>query len=101
MDKKTLIRVWEEVDISQIEPHLLIAGSTVGDCGKCKEVGISFDSKTCPKCGTSFRFMATRLAASPREAKRLRSKRPDLLTIDFNDFKEAQARNKARGFLGE
>ncbi len=101
MTKKSIMRVWQEVDIQEIEPHLLIAGNVTGDCGNCKEINISLDAKQCPKCGTSFKYMGTRISNSPREAKRLRAKRPDAILIDFKDFKEIQVRKKARGFLGD
>lgn len=101
MVSKSIIRIWKEADIKAIAEHLLIAGSTTGDCGNCKEVGISLDAKECPKCGNLFKYMGTRISNSIREAKRLRLKRPNLIIIDFRDFKEMQARSKARGILGE
>ena len=91
--------MWQEADIKAIEPHLLVAGSTAGDCANCKEMGIPLDSKSCPKCGCLFRYIGTRISSSIREAKRLRAKRPDLILIDFQDFKNVTARDKARGFL--
>ena len=50
MSGKSMIRVWQEIDIKEIEPRLLIGGTVSADCGNCKEVGISFDAVTCPKC---------------------------------------------------
>ena len=97
----SIIRVWQEMDIKAIKPHLLIAGNVSADCGNCKEINVSMDAKNCPKCGTIYKYMATRISGSIREAKRLKSKRPDLTVIEFNDFKELQARSKARGFLGD
>jgi len=99
MAKNPLIRIWQEADIKSIKPHLLIAGSTTGDCISCREVGISFEAKNCPKCGTLFRYIGTRISNSAKEAKRLRAKRPDLILIEFQDFKSAQARSSAHGFL--
>ncbi len=101
MSSKLTIRVWQEIDIKEIEPRLLIAGSTSADCGNCKDIGIAFDAITCPQCQAAFKYMGTRLVSSPREAKRLRAKRPDLILIELKDFREAQARTKARGILGE
>jgi len=101
MSAKLIVRVWQEIDIKEIEPRLLIAGSTSADCGNCKEIGIPFGTITCPKCQAAFKYMGTRLPSSPREAKRLRAKRPDLILIELKDFKEAQARTRARGILGE
>ncbi|MGB2705240.1 MAG: hypothetical protein WBC74_00020 [Candidatus Omnitrophota bacterium] len=99
MAKKPLIRIWQEADIQSIEPHLLIAGATAGSCASCKEMGIPFDAKNCPKCGTLFRYIGTRISNSIKEAKRLRAKRPDLILIEFQDFKDAQTRSSAHDFL--
>ena len=99
MASKPIVRVWQEMEIKSIEPYLLIAGSTTADCASCKEVSISLDAKTCPKCGTSFKYMGTRLSSSPKEARRLKTKRPDLTIIEFKDFKGALSRDKAHGFL--
>ncbi|OGX17117.1 MAG: hypothetical protein A3K83_06880 [Omnitrophica WOR_2 bacterium RBG_13_44_8b] len=101
MVAKSIVRVWQEIETEYIEKQLLVAGNTTGDCGNCREIGISLEAKTCPKCGTLFKYMSTRTSNSVKEAKRLRSKRPDLILIDFSDFREAQARKKAHGFLGE
>lgn len=99
--KGPFIRVWQELDFKEVKEHLLIAGSISGDCGNCKEVGISFEAKNCPKCQAHFKYMCTRISGSPKEAKRLRAKRPDLVIIDFQDFKEAQARKKVHGLLND
>ena len=101
MSNMSLIRVWQEMDTSLIAPQLLVAGSTSGDCGSCREVGISLDAKKCPKCNAEFKYIGTRISSSAKEAKRLRSKRPDLILVDFGDFKDVQARKKAHGFLGD
>jgi len=101
MAKKTIIRIWQEVDIDEVGPQLLIAGSTTADCGKCKEISLPFDTRTCPKCGTYFKYMSTRISESPGEAKRLKAKRPDLIIVDFRDFKDIKARNKAKGLWGD
>ena len=101
MGKNTIIRVWKEMDADAIKPHLLIAGSTTGDCANCKDIGISFEAKNCPKCGTVFKYIGTRISNSAREAKRLRARRPDLMLIEYDDFKQIQARTKARGLWGD
>ena len=101
MSEKSLVRVWQELGLKEIESQLLIAGHVSGDCGNCREIGISFDSTNCPKCRNIFKYMATRLSDSPKEARRLKTKRPDLVLIDLKDFKDGAARRKAKGFLGE
>jgi hypothetical protein len=95
------MRIWNEVDIGEIRRNLLIAGSTVGDCGNCKETGISFEATHCSKCQTAFKYMASRVSDSTKEARRLLAKRPDLMLVELKDYKEAQARTRAHGLLGD
>ena len=99
--RKAYIRIWQNLDLDDVQKHLLIAGDISGDCANCKEIGLNFQTtKVCPKCKTEFKYIATRASKASREAKRLKSKRPDLIVIDFSDFKEAQSRDQARKFIG-
>ena len=94
------IRVWQYLDLFEVQKHLLICGDPTGNCANCREVGINIqDTKSCPACKTEFKYIATRVKGSTFQAKRLKAKRPDLIAIDFSDFKDAQARSEARKFL--
>jgi len=87
------IRVWKEFDIRDVSEHLLVVGDIAGDCSKCRELGIKYSSaKSCPKCGTDFKYVASR----SREVRKILIKRPDLIFIDFEDYKKAQGKMKAR-----
>jgi hypothetical protein len=88
-----LIRVWKEMDILDIEKHLLIAGDVSGDCSSCRKLGINYSSaKTCPECGNEFKYIASR----SHEIKKIKQRRPDLIFIDFDDYKKATGKIKAR-----
>ena len=99
MAKRSFIRVWREVDTDDVSEHLLIAGTISADCAKCREIGISFEAKACPKCGTAFEYIGTRISSATKELRRIRGKRPDLATIDYNDFKEIAIRERAKGIF--
>ena len=102
MDNNILVRVWQEMDFLYLKDHLLIAGDPLGDCSKCKEVGINIaGSKNCPKCGTEFKYIATRLHNDPSQARKLRAKRADLIAIDLSDYKDALGRSQALKFLSD
>ncbi len=91
-----LIRVWKEMDVSDIEKHLLIAGEVTGDCSSCRELGINYSSvKACPQCGNEFKYIATRF----HEIRKIKQKRPDLIFIDFEDYKKATGKIKAKGLF--
>lgn len=90
------IRVWKEFDIEEVSAHLLMAGDLTGDCSKCRELGIDYSkAKVCPKCETNFKYIASRR----REVRRIKNKRPDLIFIDFEDYKKAQGKLKARNLF--
>ncbi|MBU1148121.1 MAG: hypothetical protein KKD11_07180 [Candidatus Omnitrophica bacterium] len=90
------IRVWKEFDIKDISEHLLVVGDLTGDCSKCRELGIDYSkARSCPQCDTEFKYIASRT----RDAKRIKHKRPDLICIDFEDYKRASGKLKARDLL--
>ena len=87
------IRVWKNVSVEDVTEHLLIVGIATGDCSRCRQLGIDYVlSKTCPKCGTDFRYIASRSG----EIKKIKEKRPDLIFIDFGDYKNVTGRKKAK-----
>lgn len=102
---KSFIRVWEEKDIKEIEPYLLIVGEIMGDCAKCKEVGLDYGTvKECPKCKTAFRYITSREATSSKAGRftlirRIHSKRPDLIFIDYDDYKAASGQSRAKSIF--
>lgn len=97
MDRNAYIRVWRDMDLDDIQKHLLVAGDPTGDCANCREIGIDIvKAKACPKCGAEFKYIGTRIRDSVPQARRLKQKRPDLTVIEYSDFKNAQARNDAR-----
>ena len=100
MADSTYIRIWKEIELDDIQKHLLITGDPLGDCANCKEVGINISSaKVCPKCGTEFKYISTRLKSNPSQARKMKQKRPELIAVELSDFKEACARRKAQKFM--
>lgn len=99
MHNQVFLRIWQEVNIDDVSTHLLICGNITGDCNNCREIGISLEATSCPKCNTGFKYITTRISNSTHELKRIKRKRPDLIVIDYRDFKEADARRRARGLL--
>ncbi len=96
MDNIHLVRTWKEEDIHYINEHLLIVGDPDGMCSKCKEMSLNVSTtKTCPKCNTEFKYATSRVSSNVKQAARLKSKRPDLVIIEFTDIKEAIAKDNA------
>lgn len=99
------IRIWQACEIPEVTKHLLVVGDITADCQNCKELGIDYtQTKSCPKCGTIFRFIASRLTGkldSNRGAtvKRIKDRRPDLTFIDYEDYREITGKQNARDFF--
>ena len=99
------IRIWQTCDVQEISKHLLIVGDLTADCAACRELGIDYAAaKTCPKCSTVFRFIASRNAGKlDRDrgsvVKRIKERRPDLTFIDYEDYKGIIGRHEAREFF--
>ena len=99
------LRTWQAYDLEEVQKHLLILGDVSGDCASCRELGIHYlEAKECPQCKTAFKYVTSRrLETHPGErfqlASRLRGKRPDLVFIDYEDYKRTLGRKKARDFF--
>ena len=98
------IRIWQTLDIREVESRLLISGDTVGDCANCRCLGIQYDQKTCPQCKTEFKYLTSRrMESHPGESfrivQRLKEKRPDLIFIDYTDYKHLSGKLKGRNLL--
>ncbi len=103
---REFLRTFQPYDFEDVEKHLLIMGDLKGDCASCRALGIdSYSAKTCPECGTPFKYVTSRrLESSPGErfqwAKRVRESRPELILIDYSDYQKILGKKKARDFFG-
>lgn len=99
MNKK-FIRVYKELDVIEIQKHLLIYGDLAGQCANCLNMDVRLDMLTCPQCKTEFRHVAFRNIKNhlPKVAKLFRE-RPQLTIVDCDDFKRCQGALKAEEFL--
>ena len=99
------LRIWQACDIPEITKHLLIVGELTADCAACRELGINYSqAHQCPKCGTVFRFIASRNTGKLDHnrggtVKRIKERRPDLTFIDYEDYKEITGKTQAREFF--
>lgn len=106
MEKKDWLRVWKQFSVEEIQKSLIIVGDLTSDCANCKEVGLPVDKiTTCPNCGITFRFVTSRQAAGNaptryRDVHRITSRRPDLIFIDYDDYKKLTGKSKAYEILG-
>ena len=93
------IRVWTEVDIAEVEKHIIIVDDKFGFCPGCREIGIKIDGLgNCPKCGRVFKFVTARESRGAKGADivmRIRKKLPMLAFVDYDDYERITTKKKA------
>ena len=100
------LRIFRSYSIEEVKKSLMIAGDLTANCAACNALGIDpYSVATCPECGATFRFIASRrLESHPSErfqfARRIAEKRPDLTLIDLSDYKSATGDKNAKDFFG-
>ena len=95
------VRVFQKLDVKQINENLLIYGDLAAMCGKCQETDLPLRSHTCKSCGTEFKYIAFRNVKNHLpKLKALSEERPSLMFIDYDDFKKNLNEVKARDVLG-
>ena len=94
------IRVYQKIDFVAIKERLLIYGALSGSCAHCKAIDIKLERLRCPSCGVEFAYIAFQNIRDhlPKMA-RLAVERPNMVFIDFEDFKRIEGMIKAENFL--
>jgi hypothetical protein len=99
MDEK-LIRIYKSVDLRHMKKQLMIYGDTSGVCGHCDKMDLKLEMDRCPECQTAFSFISFRNVKThlPKILK-LIEHRPNLLIVDFEDYRQGLGAVKALDFL--
>ena len=89
------VRVWQNLNVDEVRQHLILVDDLYGSCGNCRQLGLNYvKDAQCSGCGTTFRYLATKLR-SPGEVarilKRIESDGLKLTVIDREDFERAAA----------
>ena len=82
------IRVWKELNVKDVEKHLVVVGELSSECFSCHEIGLGLDVKICPKCGIYFKYMGFRRKNPVSYLQRIKNNFPGIVFIDFEDFKK-------------
>jgi len=94
------IRVYKKLDFTYIKSRLLIYGALSGNCAACKAMDIKLDARSCPQCKTEFSYIAfMNVKDHLPKMLRLNDERPDLVFVDYEDFKKIEGAIKAENFL--
>ncbi len=96
---KSFIRVWEELDLADVEKHLLVVGDLSSECFCCHKLGIDSGAKACPGCSAIFKYIGFRRKLQIPYLQKIRAERPRIVIIDFDDFKKSLGKRDARKLL--
>ncbi len=100
------IRIWTEVDIKDVQEHIIIVDDRFGFCPGCKEMGMRIDNLTkCTKCGREFRYVTSRESAQGggkgfEIMTRIKKKMPGLIFVDYADYERTTGKKKAETLFG-
>jgi hypothetical protein len=93
------LRVWQEIDLKDVEKHLVVIGQLSGECFNCHQIGLDKSLLICPNCNTKFKYIGFRTKVDPSLVAKLKEKYPYITFIDFDDFKRASSKKAARKIL--
>jgi len=96
---KSFVRVWEEIDLADVEKHLLVVGDLSAECFSCHKVGIDSKARACPDCSAIFKYIGFRRKLQISYLRKVREERPRIVIIDFDDFKKSLGKRDARKLL--
>lgn len=96
---KSFIRVWQELDVKDIEQYLIVVGELSAECFACHKIGLPSDSAVCPNCGTGFKYMGFRRKAEQHYLRNVRERLPFITFVEFEDFKKSTGKSEARKLL--
>jgi hypothetical protein len=94
------IRIYQSLDIKEIQQHVLIHGDLASSCGCCNALDLRLDMDQCPHCGAVFKYVAFRNVKNHLpKLKQLRDQRPSVIIIDFEDYQRLLGVSKAQDFF--
>ena len=96
------MRIWTEVNIHEIEEHIVFVDDKYGHCPGCKKIGIELkDLTNCPSCGREFKYVTSKEARGGKTdiVMRTRKKLPSLTFVDYNDYEHVLGKKNASGLF--
>lgn len=98
--QKRFIRIYKEMDLTELKEHLLIYGALSASCANCQALDLKLDAIHCPQCKTDFRYIAFRdFKSHAAKIPRILAERPYIILVDHDDFSRNWGASKAQEFL--
>ncbi len=92
------LRIWQEIDTKDIENHIILVDDQIGYCPSCKEINIKLvNLENCPGCNREFKYISSAESRNGKSAivKRIKSKLPNLIFVDYDDYEVNLSKKKA------
>ena len=92
------MRIWTEIDIKEVEDHIIMVDDMFAFCPHCKKIGIELkDLKKCPSCSREIKYVTSKDAKHGKVdiVTRIRKKLPELTFVDYNDYERITGKKKA------
>lgn len=96
---KSFVRVWEDLDLVDVEKHLIVVGDLSAECFCCHKLGIDSKARACPDCSAIFKYIGFRRKIQIFYLRKVKEERPRIVIIDFDDFKKSLGKRDARKLL--
>lgn len=96
------LRVWTELEVSDVQEHIIMVEDKYGHCPGCKTIGIELKSlQKCPGCGREFKYVSSKEARGGKAdiVTRTRKKLPDMIFIDYDDYERITGKKKAESLF--
>ncbi len=96
---KGVLRIWKELDLKEVEQHLIVVGELTAECFPCHQIDLEKKAVQCPYCGAQFKYMGFRRRVDIGYIRKLKEELPYMILIDFDDFKKNMGKSDARKLL--
>lgn len=94
-------RIYKKFYVDEIKAHLMTYGALAGTCANCRCMDLKLDTGHCPECKTEFKFIAFQNVRDHLpKMQRLSTERPQMVFVDYDDFKKMEGEQKAKDILG-
>jgi hypothetical protein len=101
MSSERFLRIYKKFYFDEVKSHTLLYGVLSGSCSNCKDLDIKLDALACPSCKNVFKYIAF---MNPKDhlpkMLRISSERPDIIFLDYDDFKKIEGELRAKDILG-
>jgi len=95
------IRIYKKFHLDEVKTHLMTYGALSGTCANCKRLDLKIDNLRCPECNTEFKYIAFQnIREHMPKMLRISHERPQIIFVDYDDFKRLEGEEKAKGILG-